>query len=196
MTIVASKYERQKNELYQTERYATDALLRHLPSLQGMCVWEPAAGNHMIADVLVEREARVFTSDIAIYDRTHHHIFDFINGFYAGSSSFYDAVITNPPFGKGNRDAVKFCELALKRCSGWVAMLLTEGFDSGKTRTHLFRDNPRFAMKIALLDRIIWFPGGTEGTGDHAWYVWAPVPGIGCGNARMIWEDRRGGGVL
>lgn len=177
MTVVASNYARKENDLYQTEPWATEALLRHFP-VSGLSVWEPAAGNHLMADVLREHGASfVVTTDIAEYDRKHDGIFDFFHADDLGAPSlcdFVQAIITNPPYGKGNREAVKFCELALQRCDGFVAMLLTAKFDFGKTRTHLFRDNPRFCAKIALIDRVQWFPGDTTGTEDHAWYVWGP----------------------
>ena len=71
-----------------------------------------------------------------------------------------------------------------------IVLLLTAKFDFGKTRADLFRDNPRFTAKIALVDRIQWFPGDSSGTEDHAWYVWGPAPGIGIGRARLIYEGR------
>lgn len=174
MTVVASRYARKENDLYQTEPWATEALLRHFP-MAGLTVWEPAAGNHLIADVLREAGASVVTSDIAVYDRQHDAVVDFLAPRFAYKNPRHDDIVTNPPYGKGNRDAVRFAELALNRCNGYVALLLTAKFDFGKTRVHLFRDNARFAAKIALLDRIQWFPGDTGGTEDHAWYVWAPV---------------------
>lgn len=191
MTVVASNYARKENDLYQTEPWATEALLRHFP-MKGLAVWEPAAGNHLIADVLRDAGATVTTSDIAKYDREHDEWFDFLGG----DPSFdvwrtgADAIITNPPYGKSNRDAVKFAELALGRCSGIVALLLTAKFDFGKTRRHLFADNPRFCAKIALVDRIQWFPGDTSGTEDHAWYVWTDVDRVQrqYGKPIMLWE--------
>jgi hypothetical protein len=57
MTVVASNYARAANDLYQTEPWATEALLRHFPVF-GVTVWEPAAGNHLMADVLRERGAK------------------------------------------------------------------------------------------------------------------------------------------
>lgn len=190
MTVVASNYARQENDLYQTEPWATEALLRHFP-VRGMTVWEPAAGNHLMADVLRENAAGVITSDIVEYDRRHDATIDFLADRFAYKNPRHGALITNPPYGKGNRDAVRFARLALARCSGLVALLLTAKFDFGKTRADLFADNPRFAAKIALVDRIQWFPGDTGGTEDHAWYVWGPAPGWGCGRARMIYEGRR-----
>lgn len=193
MTVVASNYARKENDLYQTEPWATEALLRHFPVGAGMTVWEPSAGNHLIADVLREHGATVFTSDIATYDRQHDEYFDFLSPMNAVTRQprKFDHLYTNPPYGKGNRDAVKYARLALKRCAGYVALLLTAKFDFGNTRVDLFRDNPRFCAKIALVDRIQWFPGDSSGTEDHAWYVWSPVAfAQGCGRARLIYEGR------
>lgn len=186
MTVVASNYARKENDLYQTEPWATEALLRHLPIYDGAPIWEPSAGNHLMADVLTENGGRVMTSDIAVYDRRHHMKFDFLEEAAAVTPEW---IITNPPYGKGNRIAVKYAELALKRSMGWVALLLTAKFDFGKTRTHLFRDNPRFYAKIALIDRIQWFPGDSTGTEDHAWYLWAPI-GHGHDRPHSAWEGR------
>jgi hypothetical protein len=174
MTVVASNYVRAENDLYQTEPWATEALLRNFPVSERMRVWEPAAGNHLMADVLSEHGAHVLTSDIKVYDRDHDSIFDFLDGEASLTAAQY--IITNPPYGKGNRQAVKFAEKALDRCAGTVALLLTAKFDFGKTRRHLFADNPRFIAKINLIDRIQWFPGDSSGTEDHAWYVWGPTP--------------------
>lgn len=171
MTVVASRFERRTNELYETEPWATQALLRHLPVI-GRKVWEPAAGNHKIVDVLRTSGATVIATDIETYDRVHFAERDFFDS--NGYAYDCDLIITNPPYGKGNREAVRFAELALDRCAGPVALLLTAKFDFGKTRMHLFRDNPRFAAKIALVDRIQWFEGAFGGTEDHAWYVWGP----------------------
>lgn len=177
MTVTASNYARAENDLYQTEPWATEALLRRFP-VDGLTVWEPAAGNHLMADVLGENGAFVITSDIATYDRQHTFPnWDFSKGVPAVplDITFPEAIITNPPYGKGNREAVRFCELALERCAGFVAMLLTAKFDFGKTRHHLFRDNRRFCAKINLVDRISWAGNGETGTEDHAWYVWGPA---------------------
>lgn len=188
MTVVASNYARKENDLYQTEPWATQALLRHFPVGAGVTVWEPAAGNHLMADVIRETGAEVTTSDIATYDRPHDVTFDFLKGIYSGRA--FDALYTDPPYGKGNRDAVRFARIALQRCAGTIALLLTAKFDFGKTRADLFGENPRFAAKIALVDRIQWFPGNSSGTEDHAWYIWGPAPGDEIGRARLIYEGR------
>jgi hypothetical protein len=173
MTVTASAYARAENDLYQTEPWVTEALLKHFP-VTDLCVWEPAAGNHLMADVLFDHARSVYTSDIATYDRDHDQAYDFLKPH--GDWPVMDAIITNPPYGKGNRDARIFAEYALTRCKGFVALLLTAKFDFGNTRTHLFRDNARFAAKINLVDRISWTLDGVTGTEDHAWYVWTEKP--------------------
>jgi hypothetical protein len=202
MTVVASNYARKENDLYQTEPWATEALLRQFPVV-GVSVWEPAAGNHLIADVLRESgAAEVVTSDIAMYDRRHDFLFDFLrpdhDTDFPGRASQNitvswkptQALITNPPYGRGNHDAVRFAQQALRRCNGLVALLLTAKFDFGKTRRHLFRDNPRFMAKVALVDRLSWTLDGETGTEDHAWFVWGPTPRVPR-NPTMFWEGRK-----
>ena len=189
MSVVASGYERQQNDLYETPAWVTHALVRAIQfSPGGETIWEPAAGNHKIADVLRESGARVITSDIATYGRAHDSLFDFLEGGEPVGDHRPTHLITNPPYGKQNRLATKFARLALKRCDGVVALLLTAKFDFGKTRTDLFRDNPRFFAKVALLDRIQWFDGDSGSTEDHAWFVWG-LPGQKH-VPRMLWEAR------
>lgn len=174
MTVVASNFTRRVNDLYETEEWATEALLKFLPLSRVSTVWEPAAGNHKIADVLRRNGLDVITSDVAVYDREHDFAFDFLDE-RAPSAAVCDAIVTNPPYGPGNRLAAKFARLALERCDGWVALLLTAKFDFAKTRMDLFRDNPRFGGKVQLVDRIQWFEGECTGTEDHSWYIWAPT---------------------
>lgn len=189
MTVVASNFPLERNNLYQTEAWATEALLRNLPFEPGTVIWEPAAGNHMIADVIRSAgDLEVVTSDIETYERKHDFIFDFLQE-VSPHSAKADCIITNPPYGKGNRLAVEWAERALSRCHGFVALLLTAKFDFGKTRHHLFRDNRRFAAKIVLVDRIQWFPGETTGTEDHAWYVWGSAHGSSARPA-IIYEGK------
>lgn len=172
MTVVASNYARKEHDLYQTEPWATDALEEAL-SLRHRPIWEPAAGNHLMADELLELGAMsVFTSDIETYDREHDERRDFFS-YKAAPISGGGYLITNPPYGKGNHLAAKWARHALDIFPGLIALLLTAKFDAGKTRVDLFRDNTRFIGKITLLDRIQWFPGKHGGTEDHAWYIWA-----------------------
>lgn len=65
--------------------------------------------------------------------------------------------------------------MLVRACHGLVALLLTAKFDFGNTRFDLFRDNPRFAAKIALTDRLSWTLDGETGTEDHCWIIFNPV---------------------
>ena len=175
MAIVRSAYALRKNDLYETEAWATRALLRHL-DVKGLSIIEPAAGNHKIADVLKLAGANVFTSDIAVYDREHDHVGDFFDETKTINENdpSIESIVTNPPYGHRNSTAQKFARHALEIVDGYVALLMTMKFDSGKKRTDLFRDNDRFIGKIVLLDRISLIGNGESGTEDHAWYVWGP----------------------
>lgn len=185
MTVVASGYDRRANDLYETEAWATAALIRALQKLgvwaDGLCIWEPAAGAHMMVDELKRNGARVLASDIQTYGRRHDFILDVLaydGAFPSPNGEVWpapEAVITNPPYGKGNRDAVRFTENILRHNPDCVvAMLLTAKFDFGKTRKHLFADNDRFMAKVALLDRISWEGNGKTGTEDHCFLIWGP----------------------
>jgi hypothetical protein len=50
-------------------------------------------------------------------------------------------------------------------------MLLRNDFDSATTRQHLFRNEPRFAFKLVLLNRK-WFEGPSSPSDNHSWFVW------------------------
>jgi hypothetical protein len=172
MTVVASNFARKPNDLYETEPWATRVLLRYFPPVRGRKIWEPAAGNHAIADVLSFEGANVCATDIVTYNKKHAFLYDFLN---EPPVECVRDIITNPPYGPHNRDAARFARLALQRTAGWVALLLTAKFDFGNTRYDLFADCPRFAFKIALTDRIQWFPSKMQGTEDHAWFCWGPL---------------------
>lgn len=178
MTVTASKYPLRKNDLYETEEWATHAVCRVLKKLglwRGVTVWEPAAGNHAMVRPLYSAGAKtVITSDKFSYPTPHCFIFDFFDDHEPEELPEEFDLVTNPPYGRQNRVATKFAERALLRCDGVVALLLTAKFDSGSTRTHLFRDCSRFVAKVPLLDRLSLMLNETTGTEDHAWYIWGP----------------------
>ncbi len=180
MTVRASNFAPRPNDFYETEPWAVEALVRALVQLElwqpDAVIWEPAAGNHAIAKSLKRAgAAEVLCSDIHTYHRPQSFLFDFTSD-DAPSRDVHDApIITNPPYGRQNRLAVRFAEIALARTSGYVALLLTAKFDFGITRKHLFRDCPRFRARVALLDRVSWAGNDKTGTEDHAWFIWGPA---------------------
>jgi hypothetical protein len=187
MTVRASNFKRKDNDLYESEPWTVEALLRVIKLDEYSVVWEPSAGNHQVVNTL-KKNVKCFikSSDIYTYNVEHDFFYDFLN---EGDNSCFprqDWIITNPPYGQGNRIAVRYAEKALERADN-VALLLTAKFDFGKTRRHLFADCPRFFGKLALLDRISFFDGKT-GTEDHAWYIWTKEEHE---TKRMFWEGKK-----
>lgn len=170
-----SEYARKDRDLYQTPEQHTQLLERFLPTRALQRIWEPAAGSGQMVDVFQTWGAGWYASDV-------HPLADGID--QANFFNFRDAphkataIITNPPYRDGL--AQKFIEHALKLmkpCEGVVAMLLSDTYDFGVTRRHLFAEHPAFCKKIALHKRIIWFPApeGEKQVGPsqyHAWYLW------------------------
>jgi hypothetical protein len=155
-----SGYERQANETYETPAWCARVVADHY--LHGRCthLWEPANGpNSKLARALQAEGFNVLVTNTNFL--TMRELPD----------PRIEAVTTNPPYGHG-RLAHQFISHALN-LAPIVAMLLTADFDSGKTRTSLFRVCKLFVGKIVLLDRVVWFerPGADPST-NHAWFIW------------------------
>src|SRR6516225_2312233 len=134
-----SGYARQRDEEYFTPAWVARVLAPFLRQSGAVHPWDPAAGAGNLVRTLSDEGFQVTgTTD----------------DFLAKSSAppNVDATVTNPPFGTGGRLACKFIEHALE-LTPIVGMLLRIDFDSGVTRTHLFRDNLIFE-KIVLLHRV------------------------------------------
>jgi hypothetical protein len=165
-------YERIDRDFYPTPRWATEALLEHI-DINGLHVWECAAGGGHMSEVLKAAGARVYSSDItergyagldALIDYTAPH----------PPGLTFSGTITNPPFGEGGKLAVAFLHTALRDLgNGFCAFLLPADFDSAKTRASFFGDCPQFAGKIILRKRCKWFdtPGSASPKENHAWYL-------------------------
>ena len=179
-----SEYPRQDGEDYRTPTWVAAPIARHLRKRNVANVWEPANGaGHLTAALEAERLTVFPTGGNFLERATTPNMMDI------------DAIVTNPPYGEKGRNelavdfirhaltfpvrvvamllTVDFIRHALTFPVRVVAMLLTVDFDSAKTRADLFRDNRRFAGKIVLLDRIVWFerPGAAP-SANHAWFVW------------------------
>lgn len=74
--------------------------------------------------------------------------------------------------GVRRQPCLAFAEQAL-RLVPFTALLLPVDFDSGRTRTHLFRDCPSFAGRLIVLQRPIWFPEGPASpSANFVWLIW------------------------
>lgn len=172
MSLAPSQYERIENEKYFTPGWVTHALLS-VETFRGL-VLDPAAGAGNIMDVLTAHNIENDGFDIAP-DAPHiRGPLDFLT-----TVGEVDNIVTNPPYGKGSRLAVRFIEHALNVThakGGKVAMLLKVGFDSAGGRRHLFADHPAFAAEYRLTKRIRWtnFEQKDAGpTENHSWFVWS-----------------------
>ena len=161
-----SGYERVANDAYYTPAWCTEALLRHVKFDED--VWEPAAGNGQIRDVLQESGYAVWATDLYYYsdlEMIYRH--DFFN-----TDADRAAIITNPPYDQARQFIERSIELT-KPHRGKVAMLLRNEYDSAATRQHLFSESPCFAMKLVLTKRPKWVASDKASPRHNfAWFVW------------------------
>lgn len=193
-----SEYERREANHYPTPAWVTEELLRHLDG-DRLDVWEPACGEGFISTALQVAGHRVMSSDIRWPNPEADEV-GFDEGFgwdfldkagpppvqvrrFLRPGGRRKAIITNPPYGMQGREAAAFTRRALelmKPVGGMVAMLLKADFNSGHTRTDMFRDCPAYRMRLVLHERIVWFePKPHPVTGristpseNHCWFCW------------------------
>lgn len=178
MSQKSSGYERIEGDRYFTPHWVTEALIS-VERFAGT-VWDPAAGAGHIMTPFLRAQHTVLGTDIEPADL----IVDPGDFFDAVPHIGRAAIVTNPPYGKGGRMAVRFIERALllmEPVGGKVAMLLRVDFDSANGRRPIFNDHPAFAAKYTLTKRIRWanLPQVDENgdptsgpTDNHAWFVW------------------------
>ena len=155
-----SGYARIADEQYETVPWPVHALLCHLP--KPGCAWDPCdRDDGLLVDTLLRCRINAVGTE---------HDFLLINE----PPPQIDTIICNPPYGERRRGelAVAFIEHPLALKVPHIAMLLRNDFDSAITRQHLFRNEPRFAFKLVLLNRIKWFEGPSSPSDDHSWFVW------------------------
>jgi hypothetical protein len=153
------------------ERVIIPKLGRHL--VHGLKVWECAAGEGHMAEVLREYFADVYASDV----------FDYGKGYAVGSfvgegpdvaqcPFAPDWIITNPPF-KASRE---FVLRALQVARIGVAMLVRGNWDEGAERYwSIFEPTPP-AFEAVFVERLPMHRGRWEPDGEtmtaYSWFVW------------------------
>jgi hypothetical protein len=167
-----------ERDFYPTPAWVTEALAEHV-DLAGMHVWECACGTGKMSEALKATGASVYSSDIE--DRGYSGldaVLDFIDGPHPDIR--FNAVITNPPFGKPHSIlAERFIETGLRRISdfGFMALLLPKDFDAGKTRPRFFADCAHYAGQIILTRRILWYenpdPKRENPKENSVWHLWS-----------------------
>jgi hypothetical protein len=152
-----SGYERKAHDRYSTPPWVTRTLLHYLPP--NASIWEPAAGNGAMVNVLRQAGYRVHATDLG-------------RNFLTSEPNHCNAVVTNPPF-KQSKEFIEHALAVTKPHDGFVAMLLRVDYDSASTRQHLFAHCRPFAGKIVLIKRIVWFtPAIAAPSYNHAWFLW------------------------
>lgn len=154
-----SAFERNERDLYPTELWVTQALLRVAgPRLKELGeVWEPACGRGDMALELMNYGLKTQCSDIfageAMLEVHEHPNCVALEGhdFFNTRTPNCPAIVTNPPFGKL---AERFVRKALSLNAPFVAMLLRTDFNHGSTRTDLWK--PPFAYEVVLTSRPRW----------------------------------------
>src|SRR5690242_7888006 len=109
-----SGYDRVPDEVYETPYWPIRAIARHLNQRGCQQIWEPANGprSKMATGLVQEGFQLIATNDDFLSRGTPPH----------GRSEI--SIVTNPPYGKGGREAMLFIEHALELKVPVVAMLL------------------------------------------------------------------------
>lgn len=162
-------------DFFPTPPYATRALFMHVlhPDMVFKTVWEPAAGEGHMAEVIREFVARVYASDVFDYG-VGYDVGSFVGaGLDVIQCPFRpDWVITNPPFNL----AVDFTLRALREAKEGVAILARSNWIESESRYEkLFRDFPptivaQFVERVAMI-KGRWDPDASTAT-SYAWFVW------------------------
>lgn len=199
-----SGYERQPRDHYATPAWVTRVLLADLEAQKWAPkanasrtknVWEPAAGNRAMADVLREAGFAVTATDIMPGYQVKEN--DFLADAYVPFDCSW--IITNPPYACETGGAMGFIRRGLeiiRERNGLLALLLPVDFDSAKTRALFFGECLEFKRKLVLYDRIEWFDRAAENakikaenverrkrgekplkliagpSQNHAWFIW------------------------
>lgn len=175
-------FEREADEFYVEPKRCSERLFELLALRPGTRVWDPACGFGRIVRAAVAAGLDGRGTDLRARWEGNP------DGPHASQARFYrmdffasepgetsDAIVSNPPFDR----AQDFTDLALRRSSRMVALLLPTKWLNGTKRSAWRRTtplylvmpiNPRPSMPPGHLIAAGQKPGG--GTVDFSWYVW------------------------
>lgn len=176
--MIKSGYDRVSDDAYFTiEEWCTKAIFETFnESYFNGEIWEPACGAGLMSNVIKQYNPNVISTDLN--DWGYGDVEDFMHASPRG-----DHIITNPPYEK------KACEAFVRRAVSMidngdiesVSMLLRNEWDCGISRADLFRDNPHFSAKVALLKRPRWFEkeeGDSSPRHNYSWFHWKHNSGV------------------
>ena len=194
--VMAQRHEPPDSlDFFPSPPWSTRALCEHVIGVDhchGRSVWEPAAGEGHMADVLAEYFGHVRASDVHDYG-CHHAI-----GSFTGSGpdviawnnqhhSDPDWIITNPPFTL----AAEFAQRAIREARHGVALLVrTAWLEGGERWRTLFSIMPPatvalFAERVPMV-KGRWDPDASTAT-SYAWVVWRKPFMAFDPETRLVW---------
>jgi hypothetical protein len=146
------------------------ALIRHvLPLLPEGPIWEPAAGDGVLADALIQTGREVIQSDIDPQRRRGILHCDFIKD-EPPPGTRGSILITNPPF--NIMDAFTERALALLDAGHLKAVVLLYRADKANTQERIEVFN-RASHELTITARTKWVPGnGGEERSPRWWFTW------------------------
>ena len=169
---------RQKNDWYPTPPEATLKLLEVEP-FHGV-IWEPAAGDGALCEVLREAGHSVIASDLNEYGYCKAGVDFLMETKLPEVHGPVTNLITNPPYKLAEQFIQKAIDLGVRK----HAWLLRLAFLEGAARHEsLFKHNPPSRVHVFSKRLTIWRGderpndktiGGKEprGTTAYAWFVW------------------------
>lgn len=173
-TLNASNHsdsDRAERDYYATPEIAVKELLRVEYFDKSIPIWEPAAGEKHISNILESQGYTVVSSDIINRDCGVHEI-----DFFTCTQKWKGHVITNPPFAK----ALEFIEHALSLVENGrkIAFLLRIQFLEGVKRRKFFEENPPCRIWVATRtircakNGVFSGPGYSGNAMTYAWFIW------------------------
>lgn len=163
-------YPRKDHDFYPTPPEATHALVQYL-GLKDELIWEPAAGDGAMADVLAEAGNTVRRSDIRDVGREDTEVLDFLDPRSWVGPRWPGWIITNPPYGKL---AEAFIRRALSKTDR-VAMLLSSDYWHAASRRELFCEHtPSHVLPLTWRLAFLESERGKSPMGNSIWTVWSP----------------------
>ncbi len=173
-------------DFFPTPPWATRALMRYcLPlNISEATVWEPAAGEGHMAEILREGFAEVIASDVHDYGKGYE-VGSFVGeGLDVAPIRAVDWVITNPPFNL----AGAFAERAIREAGAGAALLLrTSWLEGGERYREIFSKMPPsqvaiFSERVPMVAKR-WDPEAASAT-SYAWFIWRHPLTI---HTRLMW---------
>ena len=156
--------DREPNDYYPTPAFVVEELLKRETFEGG--IWECAAGEGAISDVLKQHGYEVYSSDLI--DRGYGELLDFLESNYIVPN-----IVTNPPF----KLALEFVEHAKNHATKKIALFLPLTFLESQRRYEMFQDTA-FPLKCIyqFSKRVSLYKGGIKlknsGMVAFAWFVW------------------------